>query len=62
MTTEQKIIFRTFDEWYLKGMTVIKGEKGTKINDKWMFSSEQVKEMHPSGCICSWCIQLWRQS
>lgn len=57
MTTEQKIIFRTFDEWYWLGMVVIKGQKGTKINGKWMFSIEQVKELHPSGCICSYCLK-----
>jgi len=33
---------RTFDEWSSAGFKILKGSKGTKINGKWYFSSNQV--------------------
>ena len=36
------LVWSTFDDWKGFGMVVMKGEKGTFQDGKWMFNNEQV--------------------
>lgn len=42
MEKQNKLTWRTFNEWKKVGMVVRLGQKGTKRGDEWVFSNEQV--------------------
>ena len=39
------LVWRTFDDWKGFGMVVMKGEKGTLKDGKWMFNNEQITKI-----------------
>lgn len=45
MGKQNKLTWRTFNEWKKVGMVVRLGQKGTKQGDEWVFSNEQVTRL-----------------
>lgn len=45
MEKQNKLTWRTFNEWKKVGMVVRLGQKGTKQGNEWVFSNEQVTRL-----------------